>query len=817
MASLTLAQAEARSALHEVTRTDIELDLTREDRFRSTTRLEFTCAKPGSSSFVNFRGVELISATLNGVTLDPAAWSEGRLSLDHLALTNQLVVDGWMAYSNDGEGLVRIVDPADGAVYLYAMSFLDAAPRWFACFDQPDLKTIVNVRVRHREEWTVVGNGPAIIEEPGITRIEASHPLPTYLVTLAAGPWLTLTDEHDGIPLFVHSRMSLADFATAEAPDIFRVTAQGFDAYHDFFASRYPFGEYHQVFVPDFNAGAMENPGCVLLRDEMLFRGAATHFERAGRAGTVLHEMAHMWFGDIVTMRWWDDLWLNESFAEYMGHRMCSEHTGYDLWTEFGINRKNWGLVADSSPSSHPVAGNGAPDTVTALQQFDAISYSKGASVLRQLVARIGDDVFRAGLRDYLSRHAFGNATRDDLLAAWERAGAEDLPAWFDAWLGTIGADRLVVRSKTIAVEAPEEHPARRAHAIDVASLGPDGALLGTQRVVACGETIVDLPDGCLIPDASDLTWGSARFDGGWATLPPTSKVADPLTRCVIYRSLADGVRRAELDPRWAWDYLAHELVAEPSDELLRGMLHFAASELGGGVTPPEYRASVLDDVARVAREVIDAAPPAGDRQLAAFRAWLSTTHDADALTSLLCGQLEVEGRPLDAPLRWMALQRLAQVGADHGRVAEAIERELASDRSSTGVSSAARAYASIPTLAAKEAAFNDVLTATTLGPAELRATAMGIFDPEQHELVRPLALRYFREINRSSFVREGWLLAIAAQMAFPVAISDPDVLEAAEDLLASDDLHPQLRRVVVDGTHQLRRGVAARASFSSE
>ncbi|MDN5764069.1 MAG: M1 family aminopeptidase, partial [Microlunatus sp.] len=341
--SLTRSEAERRAATIQVQRSDIALDLTRPGpTFDSVSVIEFELREgiaEDAETFIDIKAADLARIELNGELLDLAAWQQGRFPLTGLRRHNTLRVVSRMAYSSDGEGLHRHTDPADQLTYLYAMSFLAAAPRWFACFDQPDLKSAYELTVSAPVDWTVLGNGPSTRVAPGRWVIRPTAPLSTYVVTLVAGPYASYYHDHDGIRLGFHARASLTESLEAEAADLTEVTAQAFDFYHRLFEVRYPFGEYHQAFVPDFNAGAMENPGCVTLRDQYIYRGRATRAERASRAGTVAHEMAHMWFGDLVTMRWWDDLWLNESFAEYAAHRCCSEATKYPLWTEFGIVR----------------------------------------------------------------------------------------------------------------------------------------------------------------------------------------------------------------------------------------------------------------------------------------------------------------------------------------------------------------------------------------------------------------------------------------------------------------------------------------------
>ncbi len=428
MPSLTVNEARTRATSIAVTSYDVQLDLTRGDQaFHSRTTIEFR-SRDHQDSFLDVAPAELHSVRLNKRPVDVTELHDGRLHLRDLADENVVEVDALMAYSHDGEGLHRAVDPEDGQAYVYAMAFLPA-PRIFACFDQPDLKAPYRVTVRAPEQCTVLGNGAATQVQPGVWSLAETKPLSTYFVTLVAGPYHSLRAEHDGIPLGLHCRQSLAPHLDKDAEELFSVTAACFDEYHRLFGIRYPFGEYHQAFVPEFNAGAMENPGCVTFSDDLVFKAPATDNLRATRAMVVAHEMAHQWFGDLVTMQWWDDLWLNESFAEYMGYRVTSEVTPFtDVRAEFALSRKAWGMAADQRTSTHPVAGNGARDAKEALTNFDGISYTKGAASLRQLNAYLGDEAFLAGVVDHLHRHSYGNATLTDLVQSWEQASGKGRP-----------------------------------------------------------------------------------------------------------------------------------------------------------------------------------------------------------------------------------------------------------------------------------------------------------------------------------------------------------------------------------------------------
>ncbi len=807
MSSLLQTEAVERADLLRVRHTTITLDLTGADQgrehFASTSVIEFTATRD-ADTWLDVAG-DVTLADLDGSPIS-APVTDGRLALHLTAGDHCLAVSVTMTYSTDGEGLHRHADPADGATYLYAMSFLDAAPRWFACFDQPDLKSPYTLDVTAPEAWSVLGNGPRAQTAPGRWRLDQPRPLSTYFVTLAAGPWTSIEAEHDGIRLGVHARASLSDALHREADDILEVTRAGFDAYHRLFGVRYPFGDYHQVFAPDFNAGAMENPGCVTFRDAYIYRGAATDAERASRAGTIVHEMAHQWFGDLVTMRWWDDLWLNESFAEYMAHRVCSEFTRHELWTEFGVARKEWGSIADQAPSTHPVAGNGADDAQGALGNFDGISYAKGAACLRQAVTLMGDEVFLAGLHDYFDRYAFSNATMADLVDAWQRAGA-DLDAWVDSWLRTSGMDTLTgqVVDGLAAVTrlAPTPDPGRR-HAIDVAVLAPDGVEVGRESVIVDGGqtlTALSVPEGhVVVPDAGDATWARVRPSGG----VPIGRVADPATRVVLLNSIRDAVRSSELDPAVAWATLEEALPAEPRDVIVTSLLRWSAETLCGPYCPPADRVIRRARVASLARMIMDAAAPDSDRQLGALRAFLRTTDDRTLLTDWLEGHNLP--RDLDADLRWLVVQRLVTLGADPAL----IDSETSRDTSSAGRVAAARARACVPTADAKRAALAIVLEPSDLSSYEVYATAEGLFLPEHHDLTAPLVRKWFAGIGRTATFRQGWALAEVVELSFPYVHADPETLALADRTLADEHLDPALRRSLVDATDQLRRAVTS-------
>ncbi len=821
--SLTHEEAQRRAALIKVSSYDVRLDLTGDSGdtadFGSITTIRFT-AEAGSATFLDVSPRVLHAATLNGRALDPRSLVDGRLALAGLQADNVLVVDATMAYSHDGEGLHRHVDPADGKTYLYAMSFLDAAPRWFACFDQPDLKANFALTVACPPDWTVLGNGPALQQAPGRWHIETKHPIATYFATVVAGPYHSVIAEHDGIRLGVHARASLAEHLDAEAPEMLEMTSGFLDEYHRLFGIRYPWGEYHQAFVPDFNAGAMENPGCVTLRDMYVFRSRVTELERGYRASVIAHEMAHMWFGDLVTMRWWDDLWLNESFAEFLGYRVCDKVTDHQSWVEFGAVRKAWGYAADRRPSTHPVAGNGAADAKSALSAFDGISYAKGAAVLRQLAAHLGDDTLFSGLRSYFHTHAYGNATFADLIGAWDSAGATDMATWADAWLRTAGLDTLATSTDAGTARVyrggPDHASVRRPHAVSVAAFDAQARELHRAPVVVLDPVSVAGADSAalVVPDAGDETWAKTSFDADvWRRMPTLlPAMTDQLARVAIWNALRLAVADAEVAPPLALDIVEAAAPGEPSDVVLGTILTWAIDSVAGIYLADDHdRADALCRLAGAAETAMRSAEPGSARQVTGLRTFIAASADGDLLRAWLRGESLLPGMAVDDELRWAMLERLASLGALD---LSGIDAELARDRSTQGAVHAAKCRALLPEADAKAAAWQTLLTDTARSNYELYATAEGFWHPEQSAITGPFAARYFEGIADTASLRHGWIVGRLALLAYPRTAVDENTLALGEKLLGRDDLDAGIRRSVVDAADDLRRALAARGKF---
>ncbi|RZU52578.1 aminopeptidase N [Krasilnikovia cinnamomea] len=834
MPILTRAEATTRAATITVTGYEIDLDLTGgAETFRSRTTVRFT-AEPGATTFIEVEPAALGSARLNGAALPADALAEHRLTLTGLAADNELTVEADMAYSNTGEGLHRFVDPADGNVYLYAQSFLDAARRIFACFDQPDLKAPVRLSVTAPEDWLVAANGmPAGAPSGGRHEFAPTPPMSTYLVSVIAGPYHARTAEHDGIPLALYCRRSLAEYLDADADELFTITRQCLDRYHEMFDVRYPYGHYQQAFVPEFNAGAMENPGLVTFRDEFVFRSAVTDSQREQRAIVVAHEMAHMWFGDLVTMAWWDDLWLNESFADYLGVRVAAEATRFDgTWTSFAMGDKAWGLRADQRPSTHPVAPDEVADTAMALLNFDGISYAKGAAVLKQLVAWVGEKPFLAGLNAHFAAHAYGNATLADLLAALSEASGRDLSAWSDVWLRRSQVNTL--RAETardsegrytavaIAQTAPPDHPTLRPHRLGLGlyDLTADGAALRGRLELDLdpatdgGHTPVPELTGAAAPDLlllndGDLTYAKIRLDAASAAALPQvlPTLRDPLARAVLWAAVLDAVVDAE---RPVADLVSLVLAALPVETEVVIVEHVLRTtrSLVDRYAVPDTRPAALELLASACERLLGASAPGSSGQLAAARGLIGATSDTARLRGWLAGDGVPAGLAVDADLRWLIRYRQAVLG-DAGP--DDIEAELAGDRSATGEQWAARCHAARPDPAAKARAWATLIGDTSVSNRLLESAAAGFWQPEQLELTDGYVERYFAEMPEMARVRPNQVAERVAIAAYPTVVVEPRTRELAARLLAAADLPALLRRAVVDCDDDVRRALAAR------
>ncbi|MGW5302350.1 aminopeptidase N [Streptomyces griseoluteus] len=826
MSVLTREEAQARAEFLDVHQYTVDLDLTTGDEtFGSRTAVRFT-ARTDGDTFVELKPAELRAVTLDGQPLDTATLDGSRLPLKNLtAGEHELTVDAVMRYSRTGEGMHRFTDPTDGETYVYTQLFLDDVQRVFAAFDQPDLKSVFDVGVTAPEGWQVLANG--VTEDLGAGRWRAATTplISTYLVAVAAGPWHSVRTEHRGLPFGIHCRRSLAPHLDADADEILDITRALYDRYHEKFEEPYPFDSYDQAFVPEFNAGAMENPGLVTFRDDFVFRSAVTDTERQTRAMVVAHEMAHMWFGDLVTLKWWDDIWLNESFAEYMGYQTTLEATRFTQpWVEFGVTRKSWGYDADQRPSTHPVAPDSVDDTAAALLNFDGISYAKGASALRQLVAWLGEKDFLAGINVHFERHRFGNATLADFIDSLASATERDVPAWADAWLRTTGVDKLTPRLTTtdgkrlLTIEQEGSRPHRVTAGLYDHDLTEEGRLTLRERVGLDVPQTAPQPLGkrpaLLLLNDGDLTYAKVRFDPeSFETLRTSlSGLPDPLTRAVVWNALRDAVRDGELPPAAYLETARAHLPLETDLALVEGVLAFAGTHVADRYLTPEERPAALATLRSLCRDLLRRTED-GDNpglRLVAVRHFIDVAAQPDTIAAWLADGTVPGGPELDPELRWRILGRLAVLGATDEA---AIAAELARDPSANGQEGAARCRAALPDPEAKRRAWESMFATDDLSNYLFKATAQGFWQPEQADLVQEYVPRYYDAAVAVSARRGAAIATAAGAWAFPHHAVDAENLALGEACLREADPVPALRRRLADELNDLARALRVRGA----
>lgn len=817
MSSTNISRLEAseRSAVVQAQNYDVELDLsTRDDTFGSRTTVHFT-AREGNSTWIDFIAPKVQRIELNGESLDTSIHDGFRIPLRNLKSHNVLIVEAEAAYMNTGEGLHRFIDPVDDEVYLYTQFEIADARRVFACFDQPDIKATFTFSVTAPDHWKVTSNSPTPTPtsvSDGIAKWEfpTTKKMSTYITAIVAGPYYEVRDEYQGkfgtYPLGLFCRNSLSEYLDPE--DLFTVTKQGFKYFEEAFDYGYPFEKYDQLFVPEFNAGAMENAGCVTHHESYVFRSKVTRATYEQRANTVLHEMAHMWFGDLVTMKWWDDLWLNESFAEWAAHHASVEATQYtEAWVNFVNQRKAWGYRQDQLPTTHPIVAD-MFDLDAVEVNFDGITYAKGASALRQLVAWVGEDAFFAGIREYFKKHAWGNTELTDLLVELEAASGRSLQDWTQRWLQTAGVNTLrpeivIEDGKYKSVTVIQEPPVApegvdqllRPHHIGIGLYNRSGSSIkrDTRIEIDVDGARTEVPELVGMPAADllllndgDYTFVKIRLDEASAKTSATGlrDIEDSVSRALIWGAAWDMTRDAEMSTT---DYLNMVLSADlvnieigVAQQLLL-QARSAIEQFGN----PANRAANRDALAASLIEALAKTEPGSDHQLALVKniAGIARTKDHISLISgWLDGSATPAGLEVDTDLRWQLVARLVALGE---LPATAIDQELERDNTAGGQRQAASARAGIPTAEAKLIAWKAVIENDDLANALLESTVGGFSQPDQRELLEPFVDKYFEVIGDVWESRTNEIAQTLTLGLFPSLLGSPEILAKADAFIA--------------------------------
>ncbi|UNK47468.1 aminopeptidase N [Arthrobacter sulfonylureivorans] len=847
--NLTRDEARARAELLNVESYDVTLDLTRGAKvFGSRTVVTFT-ATAGGSTFIDAVTDTVRSVTLNGTALDPDEVSDGvRIQLPELTEHNVLEIDADALYMNTGEGLHRFVDPVDNEVYLYSQFEVPDSRRMFAVFEQPDLKAAFRFTVTAPSHWDVISNSPTpapqhvgSTDDGGAAATWAFEPTPrisSYITALIAGPYQSVRSEltsSDGrtIPLGVFARKSLMEYMDAE--NIFTLTRQGFEFYEKQFGTPYPFAKYDQLFVPEFNAGAMENAGAVTFLENYVFRSRPTDAMVERRAITVLHELAHMWFGDLVTMRWWNDLWLNESFAEFMSTLAAAEATEYThAWTTFASMEKSWAYRQDQLPSTHPITAE-IKDLEDVQVNFDGITYAKGASVLRQLVAWVGQEEFMAGVREYFGKHAWANTELADLLGELEVSSGRDLKDWSAKWLETAGVNTLrpeistddggAITSFAILQSAPEGYPTIRPHRLAVGfyNLDEAGKLVRTHReeLDVDGER-TEVPQlaglarpALILLNDDDLAYAKIRLDEASlaASKAHLKDFTASLPRTLVLASAWDAIRDGETPAREYVELVLNNIAYESDSSVVLVLLRQLATTLTFYVNPDDRKRLTIAAADRL-WELAGEAAAGSDSQLQfakAFAVHAQTEGQLDTVAALLDGSRTLEGLTVDADLRWELLTSLVA----GGRLGQAeIDAELERDHTATGQRAAALAQAAIPTAEAKAAAWDAVVVKGDLPNATQQSVIAGFTRVHDTALLEPYAAKYFDAIEDIWNTRTHELSQQIVVGLYPSQLTTQATVDATDAWLEKlADRTPALRRLVLESRDGVVRALKAQAA----
>ncbi|MDP9735812.1 MULTISPECIES: aminopeptidase N [unclassified Curtobacterium] len=837
--NLTRTEAQERAAIVDVQTYDVELDLTRgAETFGSTTRVRFT-ATPGASTFIDAITKTVHSITLNGSALDVAAVNDGvRIQLDDLQEQNELVVVADAMYTNTGEGLHRFVDPVDDEVYLYSQFEVPDSRRMFAVFEQPDLKAEFSFTVTAPSRWQVVSNSPTpephVDGEIATWAFSPTATISSYITALVAGPYEVVRDEltsRDGrtIPLGVFARRSLAEYLDPEY--VFETTKKGFAYYEEKFDVPYPFEKYDQLFVPEFNAGAMENAGCVTFTETYVFRSKVTDAIKERRVVTILHELAHMWFGDLVTMKWWNDLWLNESFAEWASTIATAEATEWtEAWTTFQAMEKSWAYRQDQLPSTHPIVAT-INDLEDVQVNFDGITYAKGGSVLKQLVAWVGIDAFFAGVSAYFTKHHHGNTELRDLLVELEATSGRDLSEWSQLWLETAGVNTLrpeievdesgVITSFAVLQEAPADHPTLRPHRLAIgvygfttdesAPFGADTASAGgklerTHRVeIDVDGARTEVPElvgvhrgDLVLLNDDDLAYAKIRLDeqSRRTAIEHLAAIANPLARSIVWGAMWDATRDAESP---ASDYVRlvlGNIATETESTTIRTTLSQLLLTARSYVAPAKVDATVRT-VGDTLWQLASSAEAGSDAQfqfVKFFAQMASTPEHVTTLQGLRDGSVTLQGLEIDTDLRWELLEGLVLAGAAGD---DEVDAELAADKTASGEQAAARARATIPTAEGKLAAFSSLVDSSEAPNAIVRQTTVGFQHTNSPVVLEGLVSRYFDVLTRIWAERSYHIADTIVSGLYPAPLASVELRDAANAWLEAHPETPALRRIV--------------------
>lgn len=848
--NLNITQAEAQERATQIADVKYQVQVMLDpklDTYTCQSTINFSAKT--NSSWIDLIASEVLEINLNGVSLDPAELFTGsRISLANLKAHNELLIVAKCDFMNTGEGLHKHTDPQDGEVYLYTQFEVADSRRFMPVFEQPDIKANLKLTVIAPPHWTVISNSPTPTAKPqspetAVWEFIETKKISSYLFALCAGPYEKFSDEFTGefgtYPFGIYVRKSLKEFL--DAAEIFEITKQGFSWFETKFDIGYPFEKYDQVFVPEFNAGAMENAGCVTFRDEYVFRSRTTQTAYESRANTILHELAHMWFGDLVTMRWWNDLWLNESFAEWAAHWASTGATKYqEAWTLFHVQRKAWAYRQDQLPSTHPIAAQ-MSDLDSVYENFDGITYAKGASALKQLVSWVSEEKFLEGIREYFKKHQWKNTELSDLLDELSKSSGRDLSQWSELWLETAGATLLrplievdqndLIKSAFIE-QLPPAYPAGlppvlRPHRLIVGVYQHQKSKLVRVKKIELDVTgarteISELigevrPDLILLND-EDLTYAKIRLDEH-SIKTATSHLNDiesSLSRALIWGAVWDMLRDAEVSTKEFMTLVTNGISGESDIGVIQQLLIQLRTAIDM-YAKRENRSNYLSTLAKTLKDNWQKSEPGSDRQLAFLRAWAQVSQseeDLNTISEVLSGDKIIEGLKVDPELRWTLLRRLVVTGkSSHKEIAA----ELVQDSTAMGQEQAAGAKAALPNKSEKEKTWKEVTTNQKLTNSELHSMLAGFHYVDQVEVLTEFVDLYFDSVSALWNARTHEIGQSLVTGLFPVTVVSETVIKKADEFLISNpELPVGARRIIIEQKDSLARALRAQQKDAS-
>jgi aminopeptidase N len=808
--------------------------------FSGEVAISFTLAKANNSPVtLDFEGGEILSVNLNGndISFQAEKWFLRFPPQQFNVPTNTLRIKFTHAYANAGDGLHRYKDAATGNVYLYSNFEPFNAHKMFPHFDQPNIKANFTLDVIAPASWQVVSTTREIsitnVNEKKHWQFPATPKMASYVFSMHAGPYTVWEDNSGAIPLRLFARQEVAQYV--DYKEWFLFTQQSFAFFNNYFSLPYPFKKYDQLIVPDFNSGAMENIGAVTFNEFYVGRGKKTDLERMKYGNVIAHEMAHMWFGDLVTMSWWNGLWLNESFATYMSYlaQEKSSQFGEKIWDVFFIGTKQWAYTSDQQVTTHPIELS-VDNTAEAFANFDGITYGKGASVLKQLAYYVGEENFRKGVVKYLKKYSYSNTQLVDFMSEIAKASQRDLSDWAYEWLYQAGLNSIqlhytceqtkqddIVQSMLLTQSAPDAWPILRRQKIQVGLFNlQDETLVSSARfplVYRGVSTPINAADklpcpAFAYPNIGDMGYAKVMLDEkSLSFIKNHFASVDASLRLMLWQNLWDSVLDVKMPLSDYLQFVNNYIGIETRSDLISAVtakLKSTRDYLWLMSNEHKTYAKELALIETIAYRQLLSAESASDVQKIWFDAFLQAAHTPEALAkihAIVVGEETLQGFVVDQDRRWMMLIRLNQFQTKNYLALTKAEQQQ--DRSDTGQQMALACEAIRPDASIKVHWFQRITAKEKNDKLAALRVVMGNLLPfNQRELRADMAGSVLENLQTLSAVNDDRFMFAFLGTMLPRACN-PDNLQAlqqAHELVGY--LSPALNRSLLVGAQEEQR-----------